>query len=792
MCKSYLTQFLRNIKRDKTFFSINLIGLTTGLVCVFLIYFWVNDELRVDKFHEKDSQLYSVFRNRIRPNGIVETSQSAPGPLAESLKDELPEVEYAVGVNYMTISSDGNSGIIADGDNEISVKGQFAGKDYFNVFTYPLIQGDKNTVFANKEEIVITEGLAKKLYNTTEDIIGKTVKFKYGELEDTFQVSGICQNPPYNSTIQFDLIFSYEWYLKLIPKAKNWPGSFANTYLILKKGTNVKAFNKKIKNFIELKHLKNKNRTLFIQQYSKKYLYGKFENGLQVGGRIFYVKLFSMIAFFILIIACANFINLSTAKASGRMKEIGIKKAIGADRKTLIIQFFGESLTMTLISSFGAICIAGLLLPFFNELTGKDLSFDLGIDNILFISGIILFTGLVSGSYPALYLSSFNPVTILKDIKINTSFSDKMVRKGLVVFQFIISVTLIIVFLVISKQIKLIQTKDLGYKSNNIIFFQRKGPSANFKVFLTELKNLVGVKNASSMNNNILNNKNTSRMDSWEGKISDNTVIIPFPSYNYDFIETMGIKMKAGRSFSQKFPNENKQVIINESAVKMMGFKEPIGKIINIDRKNREIIGVVKNFHFESLYKEIEPLAIKFNQYGRYIYVKLITGEEKITIKRIKKLYKKFYKYPFEFSFLDDAYQAIYKSEIRLALLIKSTSAIAIIISLLGLLGLAVFSSQKRFKEICIRKVHGSTSFSIMLLLSINFTKLVTISIIIALPVSYFIMNNWLNQFANKITPGWWIFIVPCLITYLITWITVGIQTLKVATVKPAIGLKHE
>lgn len=783
--------FFRNIKRDKTSFFINLIGLSSGLVCAILIYLWVHDELNVDKFHEKDSQLYRVWCNRVRSDGIIKT-QGASSNLAQALKDEMPEVEYAVAVNYMNISSDKNIGILSDGNTHIDVKGQFAGKDYFQVFSYQLIHGDKNIVLANKNGIVITEGLANKMFNTTENIIGKLLKWKNDAFEGEFQVSGICQNPPTNSTIQFDIIFSYEVLLEHIPNANKWSESFADTYIILKKGTNVANFNSKIKDFLKSKDEGNKKKILFLQQYSKNYLYGKFENGVLAGGRIFYVKLFSFIALFILLIACINFMNLSTARASKRLKEVGIKKTLGSNRKALIIQYLSESTLITLLSLIVAIVIVLLFLPHFNAITGKHLSYNFDVKVILSVLGVVLFTGFISGSYPALYLSSFNPKAVLKG-KLNTSVSEIWARKGLVIFQFVISIIFIVVFVVINKQVKLIQTKNLGYHSDNICFFQRKGNLNDFNSFISELKNIPGVENASSMTNNFLEITQVSRLNSWNGMIPDeNKVLITYPSFNYDFIETLGITMNDGRSFSREYQNEDSKVILNEAAVKMMGFKYPIGEIINIDNQKKEVIGVVKNFHFESLYKEIEPLAIRYSMYGRNIYVKLKSGEEKATIDKIKKWYKKSNEFPFEISFLNDAYHAKYEPEIRLYQLIKYASAITIIISCLGLFGLAAFTAERRRKEIGIRKVMGSSNYSIINLISGDFTKPVIVSILVALPLSYLIVRQWLDSFAYRIDLEWWYFISAGLMSLFIAWITVGMLAIKAANTNPTECLKEE
>ncbi|RPH29759.1 MAG: ABC transporter permease [Bacteroidales bacterium] len=786
-----LLLIFRNFLRSKTSFLINLIGLSTSLACVLLIYLWVSDELNIDTFHDKDNQLYKVWCNRIKPNGVVQT-QGASSNLAQALKDEMPEVEYAVAVNYMTISRDGGNGLLSDGNNSINVKGQFAGKDYFHLFSYPLIHGDKSTVLTNKSGIVITEGLAQKLFHKTENVIGKVLKWKHDAFEGEYQVSGICQDPPSNSTVQFDVIFNYDVLLEHEPNAKEWSGSYAETYVILSKGTDVEQFNSKIKDFLKSKDEKNKGKTLFLQQYSKNYLFDKFENGVQVGGRITYVRLFSIIALFILIIACINFMNLSTARASRRVKEVGVKKTLGSSRKALIIQFLQESMLMTLLSLFLALMMVELILPQFNTVIGKHLSFNFDMQVILSLMGVVILTGFISGSYPALYLSSFSPMTVLKG-RFNHSVSELWTRKGLVIFQFIISVIFIVVFIVVYNQLNYLQTKNLGYVSDNIIFFQRKGDISDFNAFITELKKIPGVEKASSMTNSFLKITNSSRLNSWKGMLpSENKTIIMYPSFNYDLVEILGLKMKEGRSFSHEYQNEDSKVLLNEAAAKMMGFKEPIGEIIDIDNKKKEVIGVLRNFHFEPLHKNIEPLAVRFSQNGTYVYVKLKSEEESITIERIKKLYKEFHQFPFEFSFLTDAGKAKYEAEIRLTFLATYASVISIIISCLGLFGLVNFTVERRRKEIGIRKVMGASSSNITYLISGDFTKLVFVSILAALPLSYIVVRHWLNSFAYRIDLEWWYFIGVGFIALFIVWLTVGTQVIKAANTNPSECLAEE
>jgi putative ABC transport system permease protein len=497
MFKHNLLIVLRNFKRNKSSFFINLIGLSTGLACALLIYLLVNDELNFDKFHEKDSQLFQVMKNSKSYDGRILTFEWTPGPLANALAEEMPEVENAAPVQFSS-----KEGIISVGDKHIKAWEQYVGKDYFNIFSYNLLQGEKSYVLKDKNAIVISDELATKLFHTTENIIGKTVEWKKDKFGGIFFVSGIFERPPSNSTAQFDLLFTFEFYREIEPMVNTWQYNAPSTYIILKKGTNIYQFNDKIAGLIK-KKTNDKSSTLFIRRYSDKYLYGKYENGIQSGGRIVYVRFFSIIAIFILVITCINFMNLSTAKASRRMKEVGIKKAVGADRKALMVQYLGESLLMTCLSLLIAFLLVELLLPQFNEITGKHVALNFNGNLILSVLVITLFTGLISGSYPAFYLSGFDPVKVLKG-KMNTPTGEMWARKGLVIFQFIISVVLIVSVLVVYKQMQLVQTKNLGFDKDNIICFKKEGKlEEGLETFLYEVKNIPGVVNASNYHPNL-------------------------------------------------------------------------------------------------------------------------------------------------------------------------------------------------------------------------------------------------------------------------------------------------
>ncbi|MEX2234117.1 MAG: FtsX-like permease family protein [Cyclobacteriaceae bacterium] len=789
----------RNFKKFKSSFLINLTGLSTVLASVLLISLWVMDELSFDKFHEKDSRLFEVMSNIPLGDGSTLTIGATPGLLAQALIEEMPEVEQAA-VAASPMGGRGTKAILSVGDSRIKASELYVTSNYFSVFSFPLIQGDEGKVLSDKYSVVLSEELALSLFHTTENIIGKTVLWDRANVSGPYIVSGVFKKPPEHSSLQFDLLFTYEvFFEKYASNLESWGNSNPSTYVVLKEGTDVKHFDAKIRDFKKLKISRNPNAdlgdvgTLFLQRFSEKYLYNRYENGLQDGGRISYVKLFSVIALFILTIACINFMNLSTAKASRRIKEIGIKKAIGADRKSLLSQFLGESMLMAFFSLIFAVLLVAVSLPAFNQITGKhiDLNFDSGL--VLSVLGITLIIGLVAGSYPALYLSGFRPAVVLKG-KMNTSAGESWVRRGLVVFQFTISIILIGSVLVVYNQIEFIQSKNLGYNKDNIVSFKKEGKlNEGLETFLLEIKKISGVVNASHFSHDLTGTYGSTSAIEWEGRGPGDRILFGNLEVGVGLIELMDFKMTEGRTFSEEFGSESKNIIFNESAIKAMGLTEPVGKMIKLWGEERQIIGVVRDFHFESLYEKVKPCFLQWYPDRRNILVKIRSGMEKETIERLQKFYQTFNEgLAFEYSFLDEGYQAMYAAEQRVAVLSRCFAGIAILISCLGLFGLAAFTVEKRTKEIGIRKVLGSSEFGIMYLLSIDFTKMVLVAIVIGLPASYFITQNWLFSFSYRINLEWWNFAAAGFMALFIAWFTVGIQTIKAAHVNPTECLKNE
>jgi putative ABC transport system permease protein len=791
----------RNFLRYRSSFLINLVGLATGLACALLIYLWVADEISVDKFHKKDEQLYQVFANLRHTEG-TRTMENTSALLGESLKQEMPEVESSVMINSVIDEWLSGDGVITYEDKRIKAKGIFAGKEYFNVFSYDLILGNKDQVLADKNGVVISESLAKTLFGSTKDIIGKSfawnMRMRY---EGPPHVSGVFKDPPANSTKQFDIVFNFEKLLEADKSAGKWNAGPAITYLILKKGTDISAFNKKIAGYMLTKDPKNKM-TLFASRYSDNYLHGHYENGVQTGGRIEYVWLFSLIAIFILAIACINFINLSTAQAARKMKEVGVKKTMGVKRNTLIIQFLGESTLMAFLALAVAAVLVIVLLGPFNEITDKQLHFTITPPLVLTLLGVVLFTGIVAGCYPAFYLSGFDPIKSLKG-KLAISFGERWIRKGLVVTQFVISVVFIVAFIIVNRQLQFTQNKSLGYSKDNVLVFERQGRIDwnNHEAFMATLRNTPGVIGASCMNGSILDPEETlHRGFTWEGQAADGRQSqYPSPRISHGFIETIGIEVKEGRTFSDQFAKEQEEskIMVNEAAVKAMGFRDPVGRTIyygsSDNPKEKQIIGVMKDFHFGSLHAEVRPVFFMYGVREKDVVVRIQAGSESSVIKSLGETYSKFHSgYPFEFTFLDEDYQALYTSENRIAVLSKYFAAIAIIIPCLGLLGLVAFTVQTRRKEIGIRKILGATGGNIVRLLSVNFIGLVLVAIAIALPISYLVATKWLENFAYRIELKWWFFVIAGLSAILVALVTVSFQAVNAAIANPVKSLRTE
>ena len=779
------TLIYRNIIRFPGTFLINVLGLSTGLACSLVIYLWISDELSFNRFHEHGDRIYQVVENQQNASGIVSREETPIG-MAYVLGETMPDIEYAATV---TPTAWFPKFVIENNGARIKNEGRFVGKDFFQIFSFELAYGTKETVFNDINSVVISEPLAITLFGSAGNAVGKPIPWTLSDIKKESLVSGVFKTLPSNSSEQFDIVFNIDLLGQIMGFSKDdLGGPGPSTFVMLKPGVDVADFNKKMSDLMS-ERTPNKQSNFFLAKYSDKYLYGKYQNGVQSGGRIEYVKLFGVIGLIILVIACINFTNLSTARASRRMKEVGIKKVVGAWRSSLIAQYFAESLFISFASLAVALVFVVLILPFFNDITGKQLVFEMTVARAIAFLLVALITGVLAGCYPALYLSGFKPVQVLKG-KIFSSYSEVFIRKGLVVFQFTVSIVFIVSVIVLYKQMSFIQHRNLGYDKENIIYMEIEGEVATHKnAFIEEIKKINGVVNASAMNGTVVG----ALGNPVEATLQDKKIPVHILNVDFGLIETVGIKMESGRSFDSN-RNDADKVVINGVAAKQLGVSDPIGQKLQFWGRTFEIIGVTDNFHHSSLYEEITPLVMRMEtQQLMSLFIRLEANNQDETIQRLKNFYATFNPgYAFDYRFLDYQYQAQYRGEKQVADLCLWFSALTVIIACLGLFGLAAFSAGKRIKEIGIRKVLGATPASIVYLLSSEFIKLVLIAILIGLPLSFYLINEWLVRFAYSVELEAWFFVVSGLVAVLIALATVGGQAVKASVANPAMSLKEE
>ncbi|MFH1942924.1 MAG: ABC transporter permease [bacterium] len=782
MFKNYLKIALRNIFRHKGYSLIHISGLAIGIACCTLILLWVRDELSYDRFHENRDHLYRVALDPLGANEVHE--MVTPGILAGIMKKEFPEVIKSTRYTSYRLSFKINN-------TSIEEYGGFADPDIFQMFTFPFTKGDPATAIDHPNAIVISQRLADR-YFAGEDPIGKTLTTTRST---DFIVTGVMQNVPHNSHLQFDFLVSFELLGQYGMPIDNWSNVSFITYVQLRRDATMMEVNQKIKTLIEI-HDPDHN-MYYLQPLSRVHLYSKFNfdfaNSNQ--GDITYIRIFIIIAIFILSIACINFMNLATARSLKRAKEIGLRKVVGAKRSQLIGQFLGEAVLMVTVGFILALLIIVLVLPSFYSLTGKPAVISrLDFRLVLTFISILVITGFFSGMYPAWFLSSFIPARVLKGTRIQGSSHSSFLRNALVIFQFSLSIMLIIGTLMVQKQLTLIRNSKLGFEKENLIYMSMRG---NLQ------RNYQAVKNQLLQHPNILNvassgylpidvGSGTSGAD-WDGKDPDTRIQMQIIPVNYDFYDTYKMEMSQGRFFAKEFATDTSGVILNEAAIAAMGMEDPLGKRFTAGKDYR-IIGVIKDFHYKSLHTKVEPLILKLiPEWANYLSVRITDMDVPATINLLEKIWKENCpEYPFEYHFLDETIDRQYISEQRMNKIFLYFTIFAIFISCLGLLGLAAFIVEQSTKEIGIRKVLGASVTGIFVHLSLRFIKWVVLANIIAWPIAYFAMNNWLQNFAYRTSLNIWIFILPCLMAMIIALLTVSYQSIKAATANPVNSLRHE
>lgn len=787
MIKNYLKITLRTLWKNKVFSAVNIAGLSAGLAVFLLIMLWVKNEMSYNDFHADKERIAMLMSNRSFGNKEVQTFPAVPSLLPEALKKDVP------GIAYAAASSWGDQRMFAYGEKRFNENGLFVGADFLKIFSFPLIKGDANNALNEPNTVLITETLAKKYFGN-EEPLGKVINV---DKTYTYKVAGVLKDIPNNSTINFDFLMPVKDYVSQTMNGnETWEYGNMMTYVKLKEGADQSLINASIRKLMDRYTDKQKASELFLFGLDDWYLRRDFKNGKYAGGgTITYVKMFTIIAFFILLLACINFMNLSTARATQRSKEVGIRKVIGAQKKSLALQFIGESMLMSVMAAGIAIVIVTLVLPLFNQLLNKHIEIDYhSFTNWIILLSIVLVTGLLAGSYPALILSAFKPVKVLKGTVDNTIANTGRVRKVLVVTQFAVSVMLIISTLIVSKQVDYIRNKNLGYDKENLVWFSSNIPAENQQAAIQELLKIPGVKNVSQASMSFVGSNNAGTLNNWPGKQPNEDIFFNFIAGGYDIIKTMGISMKEGRDFSQQLAIDSSSVIINETAAQQMHLKDPIGKEIEAYAGKMTIVGVAKDFHFKSLHSNIEPAIIMCKpEWTWMMYVRTTGQNTPQVLKSMEAVYAKFAPgFVFDYNFQDKGYEKLYRSEQQVGTLVNWFSFFAIFISCLGLLGLTIFTVERKTKEIGIRKVLGASVLSIVTMLCKQFVVLVLIAVVIASVPAWYYMNNWLQDYSYRITIDWKIFVVAGLAAVALALITISINAIKAAFANPVKSLRRE
>jgi len=784
MNEIYIKIALRNIKRYSVHSILNISGMAIGLACAILILLWVQDEWSYDRHFENADDIYRVIEKQNSPSGEVTLFAPTLSAVAPALKNEYPEIIRSSRIMHTPLT-------LKKGDEFIEETVVAVDKDFLKMFNIRFVRGDINTALNDPHNIVITEETAHKYFGN-EDALGKTVPSR-GFL---VTVTGVVKPLPHNSHIRFDFLISTDFFVQPGAHINDWEDRGRSySYVELKKGTDSKLVDQKIQNFIKA-HIKGSEAEIFLQNIKKIHLYSSRKYSYDVSGHgdITYVAIMGLIAFFILLIACINFMNLSTAQSVQRAREIGVRKVAGANKQKIIAQFLGESLLIVFVATIIAMILVELLLPGYNTLVGKELDVDyhrVGLYTGLI--SIVLFCGLLAGSYPAFYLSSLNPSDIIKGV-INKDPGNAKFRRMLVIFQFTLYIVLIVCTLVIGNQLNYMQNKKLGYNKDNIGYFMfpiRPG-DPKLEALKKELSNNPDILSVTKGYSPI-NLEATSGGYNWAGKKPGDDVLFHRLDTDEDYAKTFQLELKDGRFFSSDYPTDNTAAVINEKAVEAMGLKNPVGEVLTTSRGAKlTIIGVLKDFHIQSLHFKIEPLIMKKGESNNLI-VKMKPDHIPATVESINKTFKSFNPgLPLDFHFLDVDFDNLYRTEQRMSKIFGYFSVLAIIISCLGLIGLSLFMTELRTKEIGIRKVNGAKSLEIFSLVSKEYIVWVLISILIASPVAWYAMHRWLENFAYKTELSWWIFALTGLLALGIALLTVSWQSLKAATRNPVEALRYE
>jgi predicted permease len=802
MLINYFKVALRNIFRQKGYSLINITGLAIGMACCILLLLWVQDELSYDKFHKNAKNIYRVEQDLKTASGLFHIWMTST-PMGLALKEEIPEI------NNISRSVNPGTLLVRYKDNSFFEKEvQLVDPSFLQIFTFPLIKGNPETALNLPTSIVINKELAKKYFGD-EDPLGKSILVNNSF---PFTVTGVFENIPRNSTIQADILMPFEFAKNFRQFADTWGTNSVMTWVKINDNSKISLINDKMTNLVAKNQAESASGNPTpeqIKQYRETIgpsfilmpltsieLYAYWGYG-QLNGSIQSVYIFTALAFLVLIIACINFISLSTARSANRAKEVGIRKVVGAHKNNIIKQFFTESILITIIAFAFALNIVLILLPLFSELSGKKFDADslFNIEIMIGLFVIIIFTGIASGSYPAFFLSLFQPIAVLKG-KIRSGIKSRVFRKLLVVTQFSLSIILLIGTIAVYQQMQFMRNKKLGYEKEHLLYLPLRGEVQQFyntlKEELLKDQRVLGVSGSWQTPTNM--SAGSDGFD-WDGKNPNNKPMISFGSVDFNYVETMKIEIAEGRSFSSAFSTDSSNaVLINEELAKLIGTQTVVGKRFTFSDKNGTIIGIMKNYHYQAVQNNIEPLALYIApKKVRFIIVRLSEGDLPSSIEKVKSTWQKLFpSYPFEYRFFDDDFEKMYRADERIGTLLKYAAILSIFIACLGLFGLASFMAEQRTKEIGIRKVLGASVSGITFMLSKEFVQWVIIANIVADPIAYFLTKRWLQDYAYRITISWWVFGFAVCITLAVAMLTIGWQTIKAARANPANSIKYE
>jgi putative ABC transport system permease protein len=790
MLKNYMLVMLRSLRKNGTYSFINISGLAIGITCSLLILLWVFDELTFDRFHPKANRLYQVWINATF-DGKLNSWTSLPLPTYEALKTQNSNI-----ANTCVTDWGGDGHLFTAGEKRLYKKSYYASKEFLEMFEFPLTKGNATQVLDDPSSIVITESMAKALFGEV-DPIDQVIRV---DNANDLKVSGVLKDVPKNSSFQFDCLLPWELKIKMEGWVKNaqnnWGNNSFQIFMELNDAKNEAAVETAIKGLIMKHDPADYKRELFLHPLLKWRLYSQFENGKSVGGQIEYVRTFSIIAVFILLIACINFMNLSTARSERRAREVGIRKSVGSGRKELVLQFMGESIFISFVAFAIAVLLTQLVLPYYNNLVDKKLFVDYtSLEFWVFALGLIVLTGVVSGSYPALYLSSFNPVKVLKG-KIQVGKSASMPRKVLVTLQFGFSILLIIGTIVMYKQIQHSKSRSLGYDQENLITINYTAEiGKNFRSIKLELLQTGAVSSVTKSNSPITNVWSNNFLG-WPGKPETDKVIFATIATEYDYTKTMGIKVLEGRDFSEDFKSDSLAIMVNKAGMDLMQLKNPIGTKLDLWGKKRELIGIVDNVLMGNPFQPMKPSFFVLDpDWAGTVTVRLEkTKDLSASLKKVESVFKKYSPaYPFQYEFADVEFAKKFNDINMQSRLASLFALLAILITGLGLFGLAAFTAEQRTKEIGIRKVMGASVTSLVGLISKDFSVLVIIAFIVSSPVAWWVLNNFvLDKYKYRVEIPWWVFPATGLIALTFALIIVSTQALRAAHTNPATSLRND